>query len=68
MILLSFSRQEFAWYAYIKRFDYARQSSSLYYSCSLDLAVNIVFSLQKFVLEFIILNRLIKTLQTSERI
>ena len=40
MTLLSFSRQGSAWYAYVKRFGYARQSSGLCDSCSLDLATN----------------------------
>ena len=62
MTLLSFSRQESAWYAYVKRFGYARQLSSLCDSYSLDLAANMIFSLQRFVLEFIALNRLIKIL------
>ena len=40
MTLLSFSRQGFAWHAYVKRFGYARQSSGSCDSYSLDPAAN----------------------------
>ena len=44
MALLSFSRQEFAWHAYAKRFGYARQPSGSCYSCPLGPAANINYN------------------------